>query len=134
MIQTTIGVGGMACEMCEAHINDAIRKAFPVKSAKSDRRKKQCVVVSEEPLDEALAAKAITDAGYDFLSIASEPYQKKGLLGPLSALRTAHPSGCADFPWHPHFRRVPDCLPSVARWFRRIAASPPLGYASLMRK
>ena len=26
MIQTTIGIEGMACEMCEAHINDVIRK------------------------------------------------------------------------------------------------------------
>ncbi len=30
MIQTTIQVFGMACSMCEAHINDTIRAAFPV--------------------------------------------------------------------------------------------------------
>ena len=53
MIQTTIGIDGMMCEMCEAHINDAIRRSFAVKSAKSNRKKKQCVVVSDEPLDEA---------------------------------------------------------------------------------
>ena len=28
MIQTTIKVSGMACSMCEAHINDTIRGAF----------------------------------------------------------------------------------------------------------
>ena len=27
MIQTTVEVGGMACSMCEAHINDAVRNA-----------------------------------------------------------------------------------------------------------
>ena len=27
MIQTTVKVSGMACSMCEAHINDAIRGA-----------------------------------------------------------------------------------------------------------
>ncbi len=29
--QTTVKVSGMACSMCEAHINDAIRAAFSVK-------------------------------------------------------------------------------------------------------
>ena len=81
MIQTTVGVEGMACEMCEAHINDVIRKTFDVKSAKADRRKKQCVVVSEEPLDESLLAKAIADTGYEYTGSTSEPYKKKGFLG-----------------------------------------------------
>ena len=30
MYQTTVGVDGMMCGMCEAHVNDAVRKAFPV--------------------------------------------------------------------------------------------------------
>ena len=81
MIQTTIGIDGMMCEMCEAHINDAIRKNFAVKSAKSNRKKKQCVVVSEEPLDEAKVREVIGQTGYDLLSVSSEPYQKKGLFG-----------------------------------------------------
>ena len=81
MIQTTIGIDGMMCEMCEAHINDAIRKNFAVKSAKSNRKKKQCVVVSEEPLDEAKVREVIGQTGYDLLSISSEPYQKKRFLG-----------------------------------------------------
>ena len=81
MIQTTIGVDGMMCEMCEAHINDVIRRTFSVKSAKADRKKKRCVVVSEEPLDEDAVREAIEKTGYEFTSIASEPYQKKGLFG-----------------------------------------------------
>ncbi|MBR3233986.1 MAG: heavy-metal-associated domain-containing protein [Atopobiaceae bacterium] len=81
MIQTVIGIDGMMCDMCEAHINDAIRKNFPVKSAKSNRKKKQCVVVSEEALDEERIRKVIARTGYDLLSISSEPYQKKGLFG-----------------------------------------------------
>ena len=81
MIQTTIGIDGMMCEMCEAHINDAIRKHFAVESAKSNRRKKQCVVVSEEPLDEGRLREVIAKTGYDLLSISSEPYQRRKLLG-----------------------------------------------------
>ena len=81
MIQTTIGIDGMMCEMCEAHINDAIRRNFTVKSAKSNRKKKQCIVVSEVPLDEAKVREVIGQTGYELLSISSEPYQKKRLFG-----------------------------------------------------
>jgi len=81
MTETIIGIDGMMCSMCEAHINDAIRKHFSVKSAKSDRRKKRCVVVSEEPLDEAEIQQVISETGYEFLSFESKPYQKKGFLG-----------------------------------------------------
>lgn len=81
MTETIIGIDGMMCDMCEAHINDAIRKHFTVKSAKSDRRKKRCVVVSEEPLDEAEVQQVISSTGYEFLSFESKPYQKKGFLG-----------------------------------------------------
>ena len=84
MVQTTIGIDGMMCEMCEAHINDAIRRNFAVKSARSDRKKKQCVVVSEEPLDETRVREVIAETGYDLLSVSSEPYRKKGLLGLFS--------------------------------------------------
>lgn len=33
MIRIILGVEGMACGMCEAHINEAIRNAFRVKIA-----------------------------------------------------------------------------------------------------
>ena len=81
MIKTTIGIEGMMCEMCEAHINDVIRRTFPVKSAKADRRKKRCVVVSEELLDEAALRAAIDATGYQVTTVSSEPYKKKGFLG-----------------------------------------------------
>ncbi len=35
MIRTIIKIEGMMCGMCEAHINDAIRAAFPVKEVSS---------------------------------------------------------------------------------------------------
>lgn len=81
MIETTIGIDGMMCEMCEAHINDAIRRHFDVKSVKSNRRRKSCVVVSELPLDESRVREVIAETGYYLLSISSAPHQKKGFLG-----------------------------------------------------
>ena len=35
MIQTTVKISGMACSMCEAHINDTIRRAFSVEKVSS---------------------------------------------------------------------------------------------------
>ena len=81
MTETVIGIDGMMCEMCEAHINDAIRRNFTVKSAKANRKKKQCVVVSEEPLDEEKVRAVIGETGYELLSVASGPYTKKKLFG-----------------------------------------------------
>lgn len=81
MIQTTVGIDGMMCDMCEAHINDAFRKHFDIKSAKANRKKRQCVIVSEHSLDEARVRDVIAATGYELLSISSEPYKKKGFLG-----------------------------------------------------
>ena len=52
MIQTTVKVSGMACSMCEVHINDTIRGAFPVEKVSSSHSKGETVILSKEPLDE----------------------------------------------------------------------------------
>ena len=39
MWKYTVEVNGMMCGMCEAHVNDAIRKAFPVKKVNSSAAK-----------------------------------------------------------------------------------------------
>jgi hypothetical protein len=38
--------------MCEAHINDTIRTAFPVEKVSSSHSKGETVILSQEPLDE----------------------------------------------------------------------------------
>ena len=80
MIKTTIKVTGMACTMCEAHINDAVRGAFPVKKVTSNHSKGETVILSEEPLDEAAIRKTIDATGYTTGEITSAPYKKKGLF------------------------------------------------------
>ena len=47
MIKTTATIEGMHCGMCETHVNDAIRKAFPVKKVKSSAKKSTTEIVSE---------------------------------------------------------------------------------------
>ena len=73
----------MACQMCEAHVNDAIRKNFDVVSVKSNRRKRQCEIVSDQELDRGRIAGVVANTGYELTSIASEPYQRRrfGLFG-----------------------------------------------------
>ena len=81
MWKYTVEVNGMMCGMCEAHINDAVRKAFPVKKVNSSRSKKQTVILSETELDTVALANAIRDTGYEVGKIQKEPYKKKGLFG-----------------------------------------------------
>lgn len=81
MIETTVKVSGMMCGMCEAHVNDAVRKAFPVKKVSSSHTKGETVILSEQPLDETALRAAIGETGYDVLSVSSKPHEKHGLFG-----------------------------------------------------
>ena len=40
MIKLTVGIEGMACGMCEAHINETVRNTFQVKKVTSSHTKK----------------------------------------------------------------------------------------------
>ena len=83
MIQTTLKIDGMMCGMCESHINDAVRKDFPVKKVTASHSKGTCVILSEEPLDEAKLRDTIDATGYTLLDIQSQPYEKNGGLAGL---------------------------------------------------
>lgn len=84
MIKTTIGVGGMACEMCEQHINEEIKTAFPdIKKVTSSHSKNETVVLSDDKLPEDVVKNVIENTGYHFLSYKSEPYVEKGFLSSL---------------------------------------------------
>lgn len=78
MVKTILGVEGMACEMCEAHINDAVRKAVPVKKVTSSHRKGTTEIISERELDENVLKDAISATGYTVTGFRTEPYEKKG--------------------------------------------------------
>lgn len=80
MIQTTVKVSGMACSMCEAHINDAIRAALPVEKVASSHSRGETVIESDEPLDEEKLRGIINATGYTAGQISTAPYEKKGLF------------------------------------------------------
>ena len=80
MVQITLGIEGMACGMCEAHINDAVRKAFAIKKVNSSHGKGQTIILSERAISEQELKEIIEPTGYTIVSYHCEPYKKKGLF------------------------------------------------------
>ena len=78
MVKTILGIDGMMCPMCEAHMNDAIRKEFNVKKVESSRKDKKTEIISETELDSEKIKEVIAATGYTLLGIETEPYEKKG--------------------------------------------------------
>ena len=72
MVQITVKVDGMQCSMCESHVNEAVRRALPVKKVTSSHSKGQTVILAEQPLDEQAIRAAIEPSG---------PCRKKGFFG-----------------------------------------------------
>ncbi len=81
MYKITVQVDGMMCGMCESHINDAVRKALPVKRVKSSHGKGETVILAEQAIGEAEVRAAIEPTGYEVKAVNREPYEKKSLFG-----------------------------------------------------
>ena len=80
MVKTVLKIDGMMCGMCEAHMNDLIRKNFKVKKVTSSAKDGETVIISDAELDIPWAKKQIKDIGYKLVDYTSEPYEKKGLF------------------------------------------------------
>lgn len=80
MTKWTLQVEGMACGMCETHINDAVRKAFPVKKVTSSHLKQETVILTDADIDEQQLRAVIDRTGYTVKTVTREPYEKKGLF------------------------------------------------------
>lgn len=77
MVKMILKIDGMACGMCESHINDTIRRNFKVKKVSSSHSKGETEIIAERPLDEETLKKAIGNTGYTVLSVYTESYEKK---------------------------------------------------------
>ena len=80
MVKMILDVDGMACGMCEAHMNELIRNNFKVKKVSSSAKDGETVVISEDALDIPWAKNKIKEIGYELVSYESEPYEKKGFF------------------------------------------------------
>ncbi len=82
MIKHTVKIDGMMCGMCEAHISDTIRKAFPeAKKVSASKKSGEAILFTEEEINPDTMKSAIEATGYTFVSFKSEPYKKHGLFG-----------------------------------------------------
>lgn len=80
MFKTTVRIEGMMCGMCESHVNDAIRARLPVKKVNSSHKKGETIIISKEMLTREMILSALDGSGYNVISVACEPYEKKGLF------------------------------------------------------
>ena len=83
MTETILKVDGMACGMCESHINDTVRNKFSVQKVTSSHTKGETVILSEQELDIDALKAAIAETGYTVKGAQSHPYEKKGFLSSL---------------------------------------------------
>lgn len=77
MVKITLQVSGMACGMCESHINDTVRQKFAVKKVTSSHTKGVTEILADAPLDEEALKSAIGATGYTVTDVKTEPYEKK---------------------------------------------------------
>ncbi len=74
-----IGIDGMACGMCEMHVEEAIRKVLKVKMVKASHIKKQVIVIIEVNLSENDFHKILDPTGYRITSFKRTVAVKKFL-------------------------------------------------------
>ena len=77
MIKMTLKIDGMACSMCESHVNDCVRKNFSVDKVSSSHKKGITEIIAESAPDQAALKSAIESTGYKVLEVSVEPYEKK---------------------------------------------------------
>lgn len=81
MFKNTAKIEGMMCSMCEAHIADAIRNAFPkAKKVKASKAKGEVSFISESEVSGEQVRAAIEPTGYGFTGFLSVPYKKKSFF------------------------------------------------------
>ncbi len=80
MKKIILKVDGMSCGMCEAHVNDAVRKAAAVKKVTSSHSKGITEIIANGDVDVDAVKKEIEQTGYKVLSVSEEAYEKKGLF------------------------------------------------------
>ena len=82
MIKTILKIDGMMCSMCEAHINDVIRRTVPgAKKVSSSHMRGEASLLTEEAVDGNRLKEVIAAMGYICTDVTEEPYVKRGWFG-----------------------------------------------------
>ena len=72
MVKVTVNVEGMMCPHCEAHVNEAVKKAFGVEDVVSSHENKTTIFTAPEKVDEEKVRQTIKDAGYEVTGITQD--------------------------------------------------------------
>ncbi|MCR5594654.1 MAG: ATPase P [Lachnospiraceae bacterium] len=82
MNKVTLSIDGMMCNMCETHMNEAIRKAVPeAKKVSSSHTSGETTFLFDGEPDMEAIQKAVDETGYTLKGTDVSPYEKKGLFG-----------------------------------------------------
>ena len=72
-MKARVKIDGMLCGMCEAHMNDAIRRVFPeAKKVKSSHKKGETTFVTDSAVSEDVIKNVVEETGYSFVSVSFE--------------------------------------------------------------
>ena len=71
MQETVVLVNGMMCPNCERHVKKALEGVNGITEAASDHTTGKVVVKHDAPLDEEAMKAAVTDAGYEYVGLAT---------------------------------------------------------------
>lgn len=80
MNKYTLGIDGMMCGMCEAHVEEVIRKHIKAKKIKASHIKNNLVVITELELSIDDFKKVLDPTGYKIISF-NKSDAVKGLFG-----------------------------------------------------
>ena len=83
MVKITVKIEGMKCPMCEAHVNDCVKKSFNVKSVISSHKESETVIEAVDSIDHDALQSEIEKTGYKVLEISEEVLAKKGFFASL---------------------------------------------------
>lgn len=72
-----LGIDGMACGMCEIHVEDKLRKAIKLKKVNASHIKNNVVVITELELSEEDFKKILNPTGYRITSFEKSVAVKK---------------------------------------------------------
>ena len=65
MLKVSVNVTGMACQMCEKKVNEAIEKNFSVKRVSSDHNKNLTEIICENAPDAEKLKEIIKECGFE---------------------------------------------------------------------
>ena len=83
MVKIILTVEGMACNMCEAHMNEAIENEYKVEKVSSSHKNGQTIILCEKEISEDSLKNTVEKAGYKMVGYSCQPYEKKGIFSKI---------------------------------------------------